>query len=693
MSLLNDPEYLIHQLRIGYLRRVGDRIGERVISFSPTVLSNDYIKTAASSYPEMLLCHSPNISMSGSDYFNSKSIASSAACSPLSGGTKPKTFINSNRSRDANSTQDLSINNTENGDSDDDIELDDDDNGKQPQPLFAKLNLPKQNVPPPPVFVTSPSKPPTSRGNPVANSYSPRIDLKTSPDSILGLSSTEQTPQLSPTTSAESDNRVLAERRGSEESLLTTTTDEVNNNNNIPSNSPPSKPILSPEEEKKLMPDPSKMILKSKKPFSALTALIAEKKNKLDNPFAEEYSFFAGKGDLNPITRKIYLPFSAEPTKPMSVIVKRDASVEEIIGYTLYQYCDEKREPILDQTLCDVVRWNMRIVEDDGVIDEDFPALERRQKISKFSFDQFALCKATPAQVKQNEAVSGKARPPPKETLAAPPSINTNGTTINSTSTCSNTVNGGNSTSGIASTIDLTNQIFLRIRLTLTPYEEVAHTTTINVSGEMPFREVLEIICRKRKLESNKYTLKIADTDKYIDLEKTVESEGNANELALVEKPINGTTTDVPPQSPTKRSLKRRTTNEPPQPQYVSSNEYMSVYKKYIVNRKIPMFVGRHERVLAIDGDYIHIMPSETRTMFESMKTSSYHIGLVQSCKVNKKIPTNFKLVIYRNSGPKTYDFEAESKSLASEISQKVRFLQNLNNGEQSKNRSLTKPH
>lgn len=33
------------------------------------------------------------------------------------------------------------------------------------------------------------------------------------------------------------------------------------------------------------------------------------------------------------------------------------------------------------------------------------------------------------------------------------------------------------------------------------------------------------------------------------------------------------------------------------------------------------MFVGRHERVLAIDGDYIHIMPSETRTMFESMKT------------------------------------------------------------------------
>ena len=43
------------------------------------------------------------------------------------------------------------------------------------------------------------------------------------------------------------------------------------------------------------------------------------------------------------------------------------------------------------------------------------------------------------------------------------------------------------------------------------------------------------------------------------------------------------------------------------------------------------MFVGRHERVLAIDGDYIHIMPSETRTMFESMKTVFIRIVLVNN--------------------------------------------------------------
>ncbi|CAG8525138.1 10888_t:CDS:2, partial [Dentiscutata heterogama] len=505
-----------------------------------------------------------------------------------------------------------SINNTENGDSDYDIELDGDENTKRPK--FAKLRLPKQTEPPPPVFVISPSKPPTRRSQNPVHYYSPEDALKaSSPDIILEISSNEQTPQLSPTTSAES-YRALNERRDSETSLLTADLTEI-------PPSPPSKPAVPPLEEKELFPDPPKDGPKPK-PFSALTALIAEKKNKLDNPFAEYYSFFAGKGDLNPITLKIYLPFSSETTRPLVISVKREASVEEVIGYTLYQYWDEKREPLLEKRSCNVYYWNMRMVEDDGEIDEDFPVKQNENK-SRGSIQDVSNLKP---------------KGPPD-----PPSEN-------------NSIN---------------NQIFLRVRLTLDPREEVAHTTTVNVQADMPFRNVLETLCHKRKLDSNKYTLKIADTDKYINMEKTVESVGNAKELALVEKPTNGVPPppDVTPPSPTatkdKCISRRKTLNEPPQPLYFSSNEFMSVYKKYTVNRKIPMFVGRHERVLAIDGDYIHIMPSETRTMFESVKTSSYHITSVMSCKVNKKAPSNFKLVIYRDSGTKTYDFEAESTKLA----------------------------
>jgi len=72
----------------------------------------------------------------------------------------------------------------------------------------------------------------------------------------------------------------------------------------------------------------------------------------------------------------------------MEVIVKRDASVEDVIGYALYQYIDDGRAPV---PLPSLEAYSLRIVEDDGVIDNDFPALERSRKIEKFSFDQFAL--------------------------------------------------------------------------------------------------------------------------------------------------------------------------------------------------------------------------------------------------------------------------------------------------------------
>lgn len=57
MSLLTDPLYLIHISRIKLLRV--DERGERVISFSPTVMSDDYVRLAAPVYPEMQYCYSP----------------------------------------------------------------------------------------------------------------------------------------------------------------------------------------------------------------------------------------------------------------------------------------------------------------------------------------------------------------------------------------------------------------------------------------------------------------------------------------------------------------------------------------------------------------------------------------------------------------------------------------------------------
>ena len=57
----------------------------------------------------------------------------------------------------------------------------------------------------------------------------------------------------------------------------------------------------------------------------------------------------------------------------MMIIVKNYATVDEVIGYCLFEYVNEKIKPILPASLLNVAHWSIRIVEDDGEIDEDFP--------------------------------------------------------------------------------------------------------------------------------------------------------------------------------------------------------------------------------------------------------------------------------------------------------------------------------
>ncbi len=99
------------------------------------------------------------------------------------------------------------------------------------------------------------------------------------------------------------------------------------------------------------------------------------------------------------------------------------------------------------------------------------------------------------------------------------------------------------------------------------------------------------------------------------------------------------------------------------------------------------MPIGRHERILAIDGDYVHvsgalrdgtagpnlvatsqIMPSDNKAFFDSMKTSSFHVTSIISCKQSSKSPASFKFVVHREAGDKRYDFEADDAKTAGEF-------------------------
>jgi hypothetical protein len=53
--------------------------------------------------------------------------------------------------------------------------------------------------------------------------------------------------------------------------------------------------------------------------------------------------------------------------------------VEEVIGFGLWKYWEEGREPKLredeGEEKLSAVGWGLRMVEDDGEVDEDFPGM------------------------------------------------------------------------------------------------------------------------------------------------------------------------------------------------------------------------------------------------------------------------------------------------------------------------------
>ncbi|KAJ3009370.1 hypothetical protein HKX48_008008 [Thoreauomyces humboldtii] len=378
----------------------------------------------------------------------------------------------------------------------------------------------------------------------------------------------------------------------------------------------------------------------SSKPMSALTSLFNEQ-SRSDNPFGKDFSFFSGKGDPQPIKLRIYIPLSDEPEVPLTLSVLRDASVEEAIGYALYEYWSEGREPTIPANLQDVKRWNMRIVEDDGTIDDDFPALERTRKISKFAFDSFALCEAPPDRVKQLDS-SNRLTATSSTSLLSP----TSPTSSNSAATT----------------------VFLKVHLYSTI--EVKQTTTMPVASNIPLAEVFEQICRKRKYDPSKYVFKMADTQTDVPLDKTLE-QLRVSELCILKR-AGGGAGDVFLRPPDEK------VDIGDQPRFIEPDEYSSMYKQYSVIHKA--FMGRtHDRLLTIDGDYIHIMAGENKNLFDTMKTASYHISSVLSCKGGKK-SSAFKLVVQLKShDQKSFDLEAVSENEAAEICTKISFLTQLN--------------
>lgn len=84
----------------------------------------------------------------------------------------------------------------------------------------------------------------------------------------------------------------------------------------------------------------------------------------------------------------------------------------------------------------------------------------------------------------------------------------------------------------------------------------------------------------------------------------------------------------------------------------------------------------------------LHFMPADGKD--SAGRTSSFHISLVQSCKVSRRSASSFKIVVQaKNRVDKRYDFEAESSHQANEIVEAVRAVMTNWRTEQVMNRRV----
>ncbi|CCA77836.1 related to stress-activated map kinase interacting protein 1 [Serendipita indica DSM 11827] len=438
----------------------------------------------------------------------------------------------------------------------------------------------------------------------------------------------------------------------------------------------------------------------AKSPTSALTKMLVAQEAVTDNPFTELYGAIAGRGDMPSTTLNIFFPESKKPFSAVKITVRKDATVEEVIGFGLWTYWEQKLEPPLDEgltendprrsTVLSAVGWILRIGEEDGEVDEDFPAPDRAGRISKFSFPAFAICKATNAQIQQNRAAEAKivrrpsrlmitkkkapepaaaqapstitGVPPPTGGLSVIPSMGT----IPQNFGVSSSVGGG-AHSG--------PPVFLRICVP-EDADAVLRYTTINVTSDWYMADVLEHICRRRKIKDHQdYTLVSEGKKIVIPMDRTVASLQGETELLLVKKSSLGEDFKGPGRATDPNaSIFAKRMSELPGPSTGPPMDFTDAYQSWVVYRKLPVMVGRLERTLAIDGDHIHIMPT-AKGFLDNVKTTSYRMSSIQSIRRSKKSHSSFKITVAQDGPSKTYEFEAENEATAEIIVQRIKAL------------------
>lgn len=447
---------------------------------------------------------------------------------------------------------------------------------------------------------------------------------------------------------------------------------------------------------KSLMPPPTQVVgeLPPRRPTSTIRpvsmiqpkSLISEalnaKKTKPAAPF-EGFATLSGKGESSPLMIRVYTPYCKTPSKPYEVLIRRivrddngadrPVNVADLIGLALWRYNEEKLEPALPTDKLNLNWWTLKMVEEGGEVDDDFPPFDRTKPLMQFVtasnnknegarpvaamprigrgrantkiYDDFALVPASEDEFETNKSVTpqfseevvdetAKEEEPPHPNatvLAAATATPARPVTARHNPVL-NTVyrpdaNMLDMPRPQASTTNTTRgqHKFLRIHI-MTPEAQPGQMVTVDVTTDMYIEEVLELVCRKRNLDKNFHILKIPNSGAVALLDRPVSAIGAMQDLELHKRRFGDPTLSQSPvgHSPAGRLLfsemgvggkkAAKTKGIHPLAKEALAQEELSRngnYRRYTVWRKQTMrFAGLNERLFVIDGEYIHIMPS-----------------------------------------------------------------------------------
>ena len=453
----------------------------------------------------------------------------------------------------------------------------------------------------------------------------------------------------------------------------------------------PVKPKSSPSSL--LQPFPPPRPISTIQPVSLLGQALKAKKSTPKDP-VESFARLSGKGVPDPLYFRIYVPFSEKPTKPFDMPMlkvdqknesgeKPQVTVAEAIGLALWRYCEEGLKPPIDDSKLNVNRWTLRMV-DDGEVEYDFPALSRTSPIAQFAsnnsrgtrgrsrekpYDEFALVEATDAQFKENQKLTPKCEPlesnDKEETTgsaAIPPSQpEKREVTLEAVPRKPALAPADRpALPTMYSTPRMGPPKMLKIHFT--SLEAFSQISTIELSSDTYIAEVLDIVCKRWKLDKSYHILKVSGTNTIAPVDRTVEALGTRTDLDLVRRRfandgalgIAGSPGSSSPNAPLllaaetpRKGGKRVGPMMHPLAQKQDLLGSTAKYKKYNVIRRQPMsFAASHPRVLLMDEDYMHILPGETgKGLFDSTaKTSRVPFSMIVGCKVSRRHPKTFRV-------------------------------------------------